>query len=556
MRRPLTHAHFIVYSLSPTWRCAAMLACALGVAACGGGGGSSSGDNAPPPQPDPQFRVSAASPFAPGCDGVPASGTLYINAEVEPMLAVNPRNPNHLVGVWQQDRWSTGGARGLLTGVSLDGGRTWAQSMAAFSHCTGGNAANGGDYARASDPWVSFAPDGTVYQIALSFNGGVLLPGSSSAILASRSTDGGMTWGNPVTLIRDSEQFFNDKEALTADPTDARFVYAVWDRLEGETRGPSFFSRTADGGVSWEPARAIYDPGLSAQTLNNQIVVLPDGTLVNFFTQLDFRPNAPEIATLSIMRSQDKGVTWSAPIVISPIQSVGTRDPETGAAVRDGSTLGSIAVGPHGELIAVWQDSRFSDGLRDAIALSRSVDGGLTWSIATRINREPGVPAFIPAATIRTDGTFGVSYYDFRSNTAAPTTLLTDYWLARSIDGVTWTESRITGPFDLAIAPVAEGLFLGDYQALTSIGTLFVPFYVQTNTGDAANRTDVFATLASSVGTARALAAEAKESGVRSVAAEPMAMTPQLAQKLRDAATTAVQRRLMRGSQPTSPQSP
>jgi len=149
-----------------------------------------------------------------------------------------------------------------------------------------------------------------------------------------------------------------------------------------------------------------------------------------------------------------------------------------------------------------------------------------------------------------------VSYYDFRSNTGVPTTILTDYWLARSIDGVTWTESRITGPFDLAIAPVAEGLFLGDYQALTSIGTLFVPFYVQTNTGDAANRTDVFATLASSVGTARALVAEAKESGMPSVAAEPMAMTPQLAQKLRDAAITAAQRRRMRGSQPTSPQSP
>ncbi|HXL84678.1 MAG TPA: hypothetical protein VN989_11240 [Casimicrobiaceae bacterium] len=53
--------------------------------------------------------------------------------------------------------------------------------------------ANGGDYSRGSDPWVTFAPDGTVYQSSLSFNGDVLAAGSSSAILVSRSTDGGAT---------------------------------------------------------------------------------------------------------------------------------------------------------------------------------------------------------------------------------------------------------------------------------------------------------------------------------------------------------------------------
>src|SRR5439155_11247737 len=176
MRRPLTRADSVVISLSSTpgaLACLAMLAGALCVAACGGGGGGSN-DNNVPPQLDPQFRVSSVSPFAPGCDGVPASGTLYINAEVEPMISLNPHNPNHLVGVWQQDRWSTGGARGLLSGVSLDGGRTWATRMAAFSRCTGGTAANGGDYPRASDPWVSFGPDGTVHQISIFFAGVVL----------------------------------------------------------------------------------------------------------------------------------------------------------------------------------------------------------------------------------------------------------------------------------------------------------------------------------------------------------------------------------------------
>jgi hypothetical protein len=532
---------------------AAMIACVLLLVGCGGGGGGNNAAVPPPPVGDPQFPVSGTAPFAAGCDGAPAFGTLYINAEVEPMVALNPRNANNVVGVWQQDRWSTGGARGLLTGVSLDGGRTWTQHMAAFSRCSGGSAANGGDYSRASDPWVTFAPDGTVYQSSLSFNGAVLTAGSSSAILVSRSTDGGSTWSNPITVISDGPSFFNDKDSITADSTDSRLVYALWDRLDNASRGPTYFSRTTDGGTTWEVARSIYDPGANSQTINNQVVVLPDGTLIDFFTRLDTPPNAPATATLAIIRSPDKGVTWSAPIVISPVQAVGTFDPETHAQIRDGVTLGSIAAGPHGELAAVWQDSRFSGGMRDGVAFSRSLDGGLTWTMAVRVNAAANVPAFVPAVAIRADGTYGVSYYDFRNNTADPSTLLTDYWLARSTDGITWVESHITGPFDLAVAPNSGGLFLGDYQALTSIGTVFLPFYAQTNTGNIANRTDVFSTLASSAGSANAARTDAAAAGVQALATAPLTMTPELRQTLHQSVMRTIQRRMPGRALPGAP---
>jgi len=270
-------------------------------------------------QPDPQFTASAASPFAPGCDGAVATGTVYENSEVEPMLAINPVDPGNLIGVWQQDRWSNGGARGLLTGHSHDGGRTWARTAAKFSRCTGGNAANGGDYERATDPWVSFGPDGTAYQVSVSFIGQEGQPGSSSAVLASRSQDGGRTWSDPATLIRDGPAAFNDKEAITADPTDARYAYATWDRL-ANNGGPSYLARTTDGGASWEPARAIFDPGTGNQTLNNQIVVLPNGTLVNFMTLFNPDPK------LAVIRSTDKGLSWSPPVVIALAQALGVED--------------------------------------------------------------------------------------------------------------------------------------------------------------------------------------------------------------------------------------
>jgi hypothetical protein len=94
--------------------------------------------------------VSGLSPFAACAVGGP--GTNSVNSEVEPFVAVNPANPSNIVGVFQQDRWSNGGAHGLVASTSHDGGSTWTESWAHFSTCSGGTAANGGDYGRASDP--------------------------------------------------------------------------------------------------------------------------------------------------------------------------------------------------------------------------------------------------------------------------------------------------------------------------------------------------------------------------------------------------------------------
>ncbi|MDQ6619265.1 MAG: hypothetical protein M3Z31_06130, partial [Pseudomonadota bacterium] len=153
---------------------------------------------------DTLVRASGLSPFAANCQNEVPSGVLYVNSEVEPRIEVDPLDANHLIGVWQQDRWSDGGARGLVTGVSRDAGRTWSRSFAAFTRCTGGTPANGGDYARASDPWITISPDGTAHQIGIAFSGPTFGITSVDAVLVSRSTDGGATWSLPTTLIRDA----------------------------------------------------------------------------------------------------------------------------------------------------------------------------------------------------------------------------------------------------------------------------------------------------------------------------------------------------------------
>ncbi|MBS0193087.1 MAG: exo-alpha-sialidase [Proteobacteria bacterium] len=472
------------------------------LAGCGGSGGSVSigdgGGGTPPPPPPPPpiantlYLVSGPTPFVNGCDGNPSNGTLYINSKVEPYVAVDPLNMNHLVGVWQQDRWSGGGSRGLMSAASFDAGKSWARTPLPFSLCGGGTIANGGDYPIVSDPWVSIGPTGIVFASGLSF-GAAVPGGTNSAILASRSLDGGKTWQNPSTLIVDGAAYSNDKDSITADPTNQNLVYAVWDRGPANTNeAPATFARSTDAGTTWAPAQTIFDPGANAQTLGNEIVVLPNGTLVDLFTQINYLPNNQQSAEAMIVRSTDQGATWSGAIKVADLFAVGARDPQTGAPVRDGADLPQMAVAPNGTLFVTWADGRFSNGARDSIALTMSPDGGSTWAAPTAINPADPAEAFEPSIHVRPDGTITVTYYDFRYDTGNPNTLPTVLWLTRSTDAANWTENAVAGPFDLDIAPNARGLFLGDYQGLTSIGNITEPFFVMTNNGNLNNRTDVF----------------------------------------------------------------
>ena len=381
--------------------------------------------------------ASGPSPVAGGCTGLATGnviGTNFANAEVEPFVAVHPTIANFLLATWQQDRWSNGGARAVVSAVSSDGGVTWTPTMHPMSRCGGAGAGSPGDFERVSDPWVDIAPDGTLHMMGLAFNGGALLAGSTSAMLARRSTDNGRTWSLPATLVRDGDGFFHDKNTLTADPLDARFVYAVWDRLDTRNNGPSMLARSVDGGASWEAARIFYTPRPatgtgSSQTIGNRIVVATAGpargVLVNVFMQID-TVAGNQTSRVAINRSSDRGATWSAPVYIAEQRTVGTRDAITGQTIRDGAILPTIAAGPDGTLWVSWQDARFSAGARDAIVVSRSADGGATWSAPVAVNKVATAPASTPTLAVRSDGLVLLTHYDLRNNTADP--MLTRPW--------------------------------------------------------------------------------------------------------------------------------
>src|SRR5262249_54223060 len=151
----------------------------------------------------PLVQVSGPSPFL----GNPIEANdpaLTVNVETEPYVAVDPRNPDHLVGAWIQDF-----ARGIVAAVSFNGGSSW-QSVVV----PGLSLCSGGQYPHSSDPWVSFVPNGDVYLSSLGNN---FDEGEPNAVLVSKSTDGGLTWGAPTAVNTDSIAL-NDKDSITADP--------------------------------------------------------------------------------------------------------------------------------------------------------------------------------------------------------------------------------------------------------------------------------------------------------------------------------------------------
>jgi hypothetical protein len=331
----------------------------------------------------------------------------------------------------------------------------------------------------------------------------------------NKSTDGGLNWSAPVFLADSSDvKFVVDKPTITADPTDPRFVYAVFEQDNSGNQSQTLFSRSTDGGRTWEPVRAIYRPQTSNQgTGGNLIMVLPNGALVCLFNEAQFsNGGARKDSLLTVIRSNDRGVTWSGPIRIASLPTFFVTDPETGHLVSNSAYFPGIFAAAvdrnNGKLYAVWEDLRFSNGQYSRIALTTSTDGGATWSLPIPVNQTPSnIPpgnqqAFLPAVAVAADGTVSVTYYDFRNNTPEPG-VPTDFWLVHchasasvsAADPVNWhSEVRITdGSFDLEATFVfSSGVdlyWLGDYTGLTSVGNDFVTTFTMP---DADNQTSTF----------------------------------------------------------------
>jgi hypothetical protein len=394
-------------------------------------------------------QVSGPSPFAAGCPGVAFDATMISGQEVEPSITVNPSNPRNIVGTWKQDV-GPDSTRSDLVASSLDGGRTWRRStIPGLSKCTGGMADGG------SDPWVSAGRDGTVYFTGLAphFQGTTPL----SAVVASRSRDGGRTWRVPATISPPADG--NEMPAITASRRRAGRAYEVWAEF---ATGAIKFSTTHDRGATWSPPMVV-DPSIpDAIDLVPRLVVLPGGTLVTVFARAEF---AVGLGKVYATRSFDGGASWTAPIELLRAPLAGFVDPETGEELPQ-PQFENVAVAPDGSIyVTVEANTSASAG---EIAVSRSRDGGASW---TRV-RSPGVGAyaFEPAVAVDSRGTVGITWYDLRNDRPGDGALTADVWFASSRDGgSSWQDTHVAGPTDLRTGALPRQNHVGEYQGLAAM---------------------------------------------------------------------------------------
>jgi hypothetical protein len=400
----------------------------------------------------------AASVYAGSVVATPISSDPYQNPESQHRTQLEPDSfgwGNTVVATFQTGRFFDGGSSNIGWATTTNAGRTWTTGMLPATTIY---ATPAGPWARISDPAIAYDPQDDVWMIStLAIDDSV----SGAAVLTSRSTDGGLTWGNPVTTSLSGGTFY-DKNWITCD-TWAQSpyygnCYQEWDdsRLT--------MSTSTDGGLTWGAPKFAGGSGIGGQP-----VVQSDGTVV-----VPYEGGAG----IRAFRSEDGGNTWLSSVAVASVSEHGV------AGNLRTSPLPSAEVDAEGKVYVVWQDCSFRSGCTsNDIAMSTSTDG-VAWTTKVRIPIDPtnsGVDHFIPGIAVdkNTSGStahlaLGYYYYPVASCNAS-TCQLTVGFVSSTDGGTTWTQPRkVAGPVSLTwIASTNQGVMVGDYMSTSFAGSNF-----------------------------------------------------------------------------------
>lgn len=372
-----------------------------------------------------------------------------------------------IVAAVQTGRFFGGGSSNICWATSTNSGTSWTNG------CLPGitKYQDVGPYDRVSDPSVAYDAAHNVWMISTlpMFETPAV---HGAAILTSRSTDGGLTWSNPVTVKTGANL---DKNWIACDntPTSPFYgrCYTEWD--DHAAGNVIQMSTSADGGLTWGAALSTAD---SATGLGGQPVVRPDGTVIVPIG------NFNETAILSFI-STDGGASWGSTITIANAFS------HQVAGNLGTNSLPSAEIDGAGKVYVVWMDCRFrSSCAGNDIVMSTSTNG-ISWSPVVRIpigTTNDGSDRFLPGLAVdrNTSGStakLALAYYYYpTANCSASTCQLNVGYVSSVTGGSSWSAAiKLAGPMMLSWLPnTGRGRLVGDYISTSFAGGTAHPVFI------------------------------------------------------------------------------
>ncbi|MCF6172033.1 MAG: T9SS type A sorting domain-containing protein [Bacteroidales bacterium] len=387
----------------------------------------------------------------------------YQNVEIsdvsspnEPSIVMNPKNTDELVA----------GANLRSFYFSVDGGLTWTrQGMQS-------------DYGVAGDPCFIVDTAGNFYFFHLSSP-----PGGSwlDRIVCQKFDMETEEW------IADTYMGLNgvkdqDKEWAVVDSA-TNTIYVTWTQFDqyGVSNPDKFsniiFSKSTDGGLSWSEGLQINEVSGNCIDSDNTTegavpAVGPNGEIYVAWSIND---------SIVFDRSLDGGQTWLDEDIFVSTQPEGWDYGVPGIYRCNGLpvTVCDISNSPYkGTIYVNWSDQRNGSDDTD-IWLSKSTDGGDTWTTAMRVNDDaPGKQQFLSWMTVdQANGDVYIVFYDRRNYDDDNT----DVYLARSTNGGETFENILIS--ESPFLP-SSSVFFGDYTNITAHNKQVRPIWARADWTD------------------------------------------------------------------------
>jgi hypothetical protein len=345
----------------------------------------------------------------------------------------------------------------------------------------------GGTYDRVSDPSVAYDARHKAWLIsslAISTHRETTFP-LGVAVLVSRSTEGGLTWNNPVTVATVGSNEFFDKEWIVCDDSGSSpfygHCYVEWDNRASFGQGQVLMSTSTDGGKTWVSPQSPANQNFFG--IGGQPVVQPSGTVVVPILALSNTDQA-----IMAFTSTDGGASWNKAVTVASVFAF-----LMNVHIRDSTGFPSAEVDGAGKVYVVWTDCRFEPNCNSAygsanhLVMSTSIDG-VTWSAVERIPIDPrgsGVNHILPGIAVdkSTSGNnahIGLAFYYLPDARCFTFNCQLDVGFVSSTDGgAHWSKKeQLAGPMQLPwLADTNEGFMVGDYISTSIVGNNAFPVF-------------------------------------------------------------------------------